>query len=437
MYRILLRATLLVVLAISLATGCIYVTFRYLFGDPLDDIAIKQASAQVFLLEHYIDEAPSDEWLTRLNKVREVSGLDAELLPLEASIQQLPATKRTALLKGAVVVDAANKSFYRRVDLAGARYVASDTEVIHAQNLPIDIALAMRMEAIRFVLIALFLLAPIAWWSRAHWRGLQGLSRVADGFGRGDFGARAQVKKSAVIAPLAERMHDMAMRIELLLEARRDLLHAVSHELRTPLARLEFGLELLRDSADNATLNQRADAMQRDVEELNTLVRELLSLTQLDSVPTVSQAAFSVAALLHDCLQALEPHLHKVQLHTDIAEDLGEVNGDQRLYARALGNVLGNAAKYANGRVTLSARRLGDASVVVHIDDDGPGIPVGERSRVFEPFYRLKRDHDHAAAGFGLGLAIAHKAMRLAGGSIAIADGPWGGARFVVTIHTA
>src|SRR5471032_1123892 len=205
-------------------------------------------------------QAPADEWLARLNKVREVAGADVELLPLQAALPALPHSRRAALLSGAIVIDVAGKSFYRRVDLTGARYIGSDADVIHAQKLPIVVGQALRMEAIRYAIVALFLLLPIGWWSRAHWRGLQALSRVADDFCSGDLAARATVRRTSSIAPLATRINEMAARIARLLDARKNLLHSVSHELRTPIARLEFGLELLRAAAPDPALAKRIEA---------------------------------------------------------------------------------------------------------------------------------------------------------------------------------
>jgi two-component system OmpR family sensor kinase len=93
-----------------------------------------------------------------------------------------------------------------------------------------------------------------------------------------------------------------------------------------------------------------------------------------------------------------------------------------------------NAQKYAHGRVELGARRTGDGSVEIVIDDDGPGIPDAERTKIFEPFYRLDRSRDRATGGFGLGLSIAQKAVGLHGGSIAVGDSPLGGARFTIML---
>lgn len=444
MNRIFQRFVVLVMLAITLATFVIYFTFSRLFGDPLEQIATRQAAGQIFLLEQYIDLAASDEWLARLNKVREVSGADMELLPLPAALGALPERRRAELLRGAIVLDVAGKAFYRRVDLTGARYIDSDAEVIHVQRLPIDIGEALGMEAIRFAIVALFLLVPIGWWSRSHWRGLQALSRVADDFGRGDLAARPARRQTSSIAPLAGRIGDMAERIATLLETRKNLLHAVSHELRTPIARLEFGLELLRAAADDPALEPRLLALEGDVDELKALVNELLSLNKLDHAEAPRGAPFDLAAMLRACADGCAAGLRGKTLEAHIGAADGLADGDQRLLARAVNNVLGNAAKYAAGRVVLTAARRDAGHWTVVVRDDGPGIPADMRGRVFEPFYRLGRDADHAAGGYGLGLAIAQRALQLHGGAIAIEDAGDGmdgadgatprGARLVLTI---
>ena len=439
MNRIFRRFVVLVLLAITLATVAIYFTFGRLFGDPLEQIARGQAAGQIFLLEQYVDQAPADEWLARLNKVREVSEVTFELLPLKAVQAALPEAKRAALLRGDIVIDVGGHAFYRRVDLAGARYIDSEAEVIHAQHLPIAVGQALGMEAIRFVVIALFLLVPIGWWSRSHWRGLQTLSRVADDFGQGNLAARAALRPASSIAPLAGRINDMAERIGLLLEGRKHLLHAVSHELRTPIARLEFGLELLRNTgsgADAAPAQQRRiDAMEADVGELKTLVNELLGLAQLDHAPSMPRQLFELAPLL---LQVTQAHAADSQgsarLHADIAPGLGQLEGDPRLLARAINNLLANAAKYGQSRISLSAARTEAGRVRIVVEDDGPGIPPDERQRVLEPFYRLARESDLAAGGYGLGLTNALRAIELHGGELAIDESPLGGARFTLNI---
>ena len=432
MNRLFFRFFILVMLSITVASFVVYFALSRLFGDPLEEIARRQAAAQIFLLEQYVDQAPADEWLVRLNKVREVSRVRLELVPLAQARALVPARRQAALEFGEVVLDATNKAFFRRVDVKGDKYIGSSDEVIHAQDLPIDIAVALQMEALRYAIVALALLIPIGLWSRSHWQGLQALSTVDDEIGSGKLSARTNVKPGASIYPLAQRMNHMAGRIEGLVESQASLLHSVSHELRTPIARLEFALELLRPIAPaavpNSSLAPRIDAMQADLAELDALVGELLGMARLGSEANLQTAPFALAPALAGCVASLDG-LAAVEL--DVDPGLGTVGGDQRMLTRALGNVLRNAQKYAHSRVTLSARPVGDRIEIV-VEDDGPGIPLTERERIFEPFYRLDRSRDRATGGFGLGLSIARKALELHGGSIMAEGATLGGARFVL-----
>lgn len=431
MNRIFFRFFVLVMLSITAATFVIYFAFARLFGDPLEDIARRQAAAQIFLLEQYVDQAPRDEWLARLNNVREVSEVRYDLLPLEQARESLGAAQRAELERGAIVLDVANKAFYRRVDLDGERYIGSQDEVLHAHDLPIDTGQALKMELLRYVIVAIAILLPIALWSRAHWQALQSLSRMADQFGAGKLSVRTHLKPSDAVYPLAERFNHMAGRIEGLMESQRSLLHSVSHELRTPIARLEFALELLDARAKDPDLSKRIAAMEGDLSELNNLVKELLDMSKLDSERSLQLASVDLDALLRDCCSALPPSPQDVAC--ELGAGLGTIEADGRLLARAVGNLLRNAQKYAQGRIVLSAQRLpGAGGVEIAVDDNGPGIPADERERIFDPFYRLDRSRDRATGGFGLGLSIAQKAVALHGGSVRVETSALGGARFVI-----
>ena len=430
MNRLFFRFFVLVLLSIGAAAFIVYFAINRLFGDPLENIARRQASAQIFLLEQYVDQAPADQWLDRLNKVREVSKVQYELVPAASVRAQLSGHDARAFERGELVLDVARKAFYRRVDLDGQRYIGSEEEALSAQNLPIDIGFAMQLETVRYAIVALVLLVPIGFWSRAHWRSLQRLSDVADRFGAGELSARARMQPRSSVYPLAERIDHMADRIERLLASQRNLLHSVSHEIRTPIARLEFAMELLRDAADNPALVKRIDGMEGDLTELKELVNELLGMARLDAEASLQRQPFALGPALAQCLAALPPS--PIAVDTALAPDLGDYHADQRLLLRAVGNLLRNALKYANGQVRLGAER-GDG-LRITVEDDGPGIPEDERERVFEPFYRLDRSRDRSTGGFGLGLSIASKAVALHGGTLSVDASPLGGARFTITL---
>jgi len=432
--RVFLRFFVPVLLCVAVASAIVYVAIAHLFGDPVEDLARRQAAAQIFLLEQFVDKAPRDEWLARLNTVREVAGSHYDLMSLDGALAALPPTARAALARGDVVFDVPGKSFLRRVDLDGARYVGSEAEVVRARELPIDVGVALQMEVLRFLIVALVLLVPIGIWSRRHWQGVQALGRVADEFGAGNLAARARMPASNSMIPLAERMHDMAGRIDSLLTAQTALLQSVSHELRTPIARLAFGLQLLEDASADPALHKRVQAMAGDVDELNALVGELLAMTRLGSAPALQREPVDLEALLRTCVAALPPMpASTVTIALELGAHLGTVAADPRLLGRAVGNLLGNARRYADARVRVRAVRTRDG-VEIAVEDDGPGIPVDEREQVFAPFYRLDRSRDRATGGFGLGLAIARKAVQLHGGSLHVEDGAMQGARLVLRL---
>jgi two-component system OmpR family sensor kinase len=171
--------------------------------------------------------------------------------------------------------------------------------------------------------------------------------------------------------------------------------------------------------------------MEGDLHELNALVGELLDMSKLDSARNLQPEAAELAPLLRECTGALPPSPHA--LDCVLPDDLGCLALDRRLLARAVGNLLRNAQKYAAGKILLSAAR-GARAVEISVDDDGPGIPEPEREKIFDPFYRLDRSRDRATGGFGLGLSIARKAVALHGGSLRAESSPLGGARFVITL---
>jgi two-component system OmpR family sensor kinase len=426
--RLFVRFALLVTLAILVASLLVHFAISQLFGDPLEDIARRQASAQIFLLEQYVDKAPADEWLTRLNKVREVSQVRLELVPMAQARSAVAPRSVAALERGELVLDADQRAFLRRVDLDGERYVGSADDVVFAQDLPIDLSLALKMEALRYLIVAIVLLVPIALWTRGHWRDLQALSKVADRFGAGDLSARSDCPPHASIYPLSTRINNMAGRIETLVANQDHLLHSVSHELRTPIARLAFAIELLRGKADDPALGARFDGIETDLAELEALVEELLGMAKMGRDGTVPFVPLDLRSLLQERVEGLGFPVHLAKARTPVT-----VLGERRLLARALDNVLRNARKYATSCITISMNESQDRVDIV-IDDDGPGIPESEREHVFEPFHRLDRSRDRATGGFGLGLAIARKALLLHGGSIRADDATLGGARFVISL---
>lgn len=433
MNRIFLRFIGPVFLSIALAGALVYGAITLLFGEPIKENAARQAAPQIFLLEQYIDKAPGDEWLQRLNKVREVSQVKFDLIPLRTALTQLDEDQRAKLMDGAVVIDVPGRAFYRRVDLTGYRYVDSENDVLYAQDLPIDMWQFLRIEMLRYVLVALVLLVPVAFWSRSHWREVQALAKVTEKFGSGELAVRADTPTSSSVYPLSVQINQMAERIAQLLTAQKQLLHAVSHELRTPIARLEFALEILQDAGVDDKKKQRIDAMRGDLAELNTLVSELLNLAKMEQQHELQLQELCAQEFAQTCIDGLPPIRVELQLNLKVEPVQLKLLADQRLLMRAVQNLLKNAMKYANQQIGLEIREDKECHLIV-VEDDGVGIPQTERESIFEAFYRLDRSRDRNSGGFGLGLSIVRQIVQMHGGSIEVSEAKLGGARFMIRL---
>ncbi|MCX7256735.1 MAG: ATP-binding protein [Polaromonas sp.] len=263
---------------------------------------------------------------------------------------------------------------------------------------------------------------------------LEALQRGVERWGSGDLSARVNLQGSDEIAFLAGRFNHAAERIETLMDSHRSLLANASHELRSPLARIRMGLELLDPSG---TSLQRRE-ISRSISELDQLIDEILLASRLDARQADAEPfetldltglAAEECARVHAELQAELPA-------TPDAEHSLTLQGSPRLLRRLIRNLLENARRYGQGDITLalSVRRDGAGQrAIIQVQDRGPGVPVAQRERIFEPFYRLPGASEREG-GVGLGLALVKSISERHGGSVRCEERPGGGACFIVEL---
>jgi len=257
---------------------------------------------------------------------------------------------------------------------------------------------------------------------------LASLTRAATRVGSGDLEARAAILRSDAGGRLAGRFNAMAERIQTMMEGRRTLLHGVSHELRTPLARLKFAVELLATS-EGADRERRITHILDDIEELETLVSELLRYAELEGDASVQLEPLDLREVLGELAAGGDRVRDEVGVRSKVPRGLPRLPLDQRLVDRAVGNLVNNAVRHARAIVVISAEVL-DGELLVHVDDDGPGVPPSDRARIFEPFTRLDAARSRDTGGIGLGLALAVRSAEALGATLRVGEAELGGARF-------
>lgn len=224
--------------------------------------------------------------------------------------------------------------------------------------------------------------------------------------------------------PVVRAFNEALDRVAEAAEQRKRFIADVAHELRTPLAVLTMQIEGMPEN------RERAEA-QRTVFRLGEMVGQMLDAERL-ALGERNQTRFDLAALARQATADVTPLA--MANGYDVAflapDEPVEITGDPHSSSRAILNLLGNAIAHAGGSGTIEVR-VGD-SAVVEVEDQGPGVPVEARERIFEPFHRERWDRD----GCGLGLYLVREIMEAQGGSVE-ANGNGSGAVFRLRFNPA
>jgi signal transduction histidine kinase len=233
---------------------------------------------------------------------------------------------------------------------------------------------------------------------------------------------------------LAKTMNDMLSRLDDSAGRQQRFVADASHELRSPLAAIRTTLEVGLAHPDQAPWPVIADRAVRQSARLEDLIRQLLLLAKADERQlTARRQPVDLAQLLREIRASI--HTDRVGLDLHLDPDVVAVGNPDHL-ERLFRNVIDNALRFARTRVIIRAATAA-TTVRAEILDDGPGIPVAERERVFDRFVRLSSSRDRSSGSTGLGLAIAREIATAHNGHITVADSAGEGARIVITLPRA
>jgi signal transduction histidine kinase len=236
------------------------------------------------------------------------------------------------------------------------------------------------------------------------------------------------------VARLARTMNAMLDRLEEAAARQQQFISDASHELRSPVASIRTELEVALRTGDQTDWNRTATNLLAEEARLEAIIADLLLLASLNEADALAGAT-EVDASEVVAEEAARPRRDDLAIEVD-APALVLVRGKRVQLARAIGNLLDNASRHAAHTIRMSANER-NGRVRIIVDDDGPGIPIEERERVFERFTRLEASRRRDAGGSGLGLALVRRIAELHGGTVIADTSPLGGARLILDLPAA
>ncbi len=370
---------------------------------------------------------PAEEWPALTTQLQRQFSFPLHTIGWDSASNVLDADRVARLRRGDLVGSPDGRHAYQRLGDSNEVLTLGDLVTLDWQERPwydddhLDDVVLVAILVVAIVLPLYFLVYRL-------WRDVYALGNMAMAIRNGDFNATTPAISTRLVRPLKMALCSMASQLQEVMEGQRILSQAVAHETRTPLSRMRFALAMLRVD-DDPEGRELLEGLKTDVSRLEQLASAGMAYAQFGRSTRVVPKRIIIASLFDELRDTFEvtsattPVLHFLRpLPQTVA-------GNRDALLLALRNLIGNAQRHATAEVIISARASNNR-IVFAVDDDGPGVPVPDRHRVFQPYVQLQRHAD----GFGLGLALVQIIAAKHGGSAGVSDSVLGGARFQLVI---
>ncbi|MFT5504710.1 MAG: signal transduction histidine kinase [Gammaproteobacteria bacterium] len=249
-------------------------------------------------------------------------------------------------------------------------------------------------------------------WIRPLTRGVSTLSLALKNLGHGELETRLK-ERSLYLQDLFNDFNSTASQLEIASSDNRLFSQAVSHDLRTPLSRIEFALESLDQNLSEFEYKGRIKKIRSDINTIDLLARELLDYARIGQTRQVNFEPIDVIIFLQQIIAEFSFSRCQIDFNTPTERSL-DVNIDTSLFHKLLRNLIDNATQHAKDKVSVSVY-IDKGSLIITVEDDGPGIDESVSDSLFQPFCQGKATDKKR---FGLGLAICERVVRLHSGRI-------------------
>ncbi|MBN1383793.1 MAG: GAF domain-containing protein [Elusimicrobia bacterium] len=217
----------------------------------------------------------------------------------------------------------------------------------------------------------------------------------------------------------------------------RSFLSLISHKLKTPLVSITGYISILSGEKLSPSQHKAIKVMKNQSERLTELVTDLLRFTVVDTeVLNLEKKKIPVKRIISEALGLVRKSLKAAEVNTADLSKLGSISVDKEKIKEAVGCVLENAVKFNKQDkkiINISGDVEGD-NIILNIEDNGVGIALSEKQKIFENFYQIEESFTGQVEGSGLGLPLARRIISAHGGSIDVASKVGKGSKFIIKI---
>ncbi len=277
---------------------------------------------------------------------------------------------------------------------------------------------SIRIFALWITLPAILMIAIAIIFLKNQTRPIIKLAEASERFGRGEEIEEFRPSGALEIRKAGSEFEKMRNRILRHLNQRSEMLSGISHDLRTPLTRIKLQLAMIKDKNLSAKLSE-------DVDEMEKMLNEYLQFAS--SGAKEKTETFDLTELVENIINKYEnPNILK-EFKKKIY-----FNGRKNLIQRCINNLVDNSLQH--GKKTNVIIEKKKSSIVLLIEDDGPGIPKSEYSNVIKPFYKIDKGRSGSKSSVGLGLAISSDIIKSHGGDINFSKSSLGGLKVIISL---
>ncbi|KGP63742.1 histidine kinase [Legionella norrlandica] len=265
-------------------------------------------------------------------------------------------------------------------------------------------------------------------------RNMKKVYQITKNFSQGNFDFYRKIGTTSVLYGLYINITHMGKRLKELIESHKQMCRFVAHEIRTPLSTIQMATDSIkRKNTEDVLLNKQVNSIQEDIAGINRIVSTFLIYSKMHSSELkLKKSETDIIVWLKKLLEPYSSSIFEMTFH---ANELNSLRAyiDENILKHAVTNLITNAMKFAVRHISLTIS-LDDSHILIHIDDDGPGLPDDGVDDIFSE-YTIAEDAEIGDKHIGLGLAIVKKVVNLHGGNVMATQSPiLKGARFTMIL---